>query len=154
MDADFSHPVLKINELLKYITDYDVIIGSRYVSGGGISSNWTILRKFLSKFGNIIARKMLNLPVNDCTSGFRCYKTDVLKKIKYHELRSNGYALLIEIIYKLNINGFKIKEIPFLYTERTVGKSKISKKIAFEALLFVLKIAAFTMWNRLNNKFR
>lgn len=84
---------------------------------------------------------MLRIPINDCTSGFRCYKTSALKKINYHNLKSDGYALLIEILNRAKNKNLLIHEIPFTYVERKKGKSKLSKKIIFEAFVYVIKSA-------------
>jgi dolichol-phosphate mannosyltransferase len=147
MDADLSHPPIKINELVNTIDNFAMSICSRYIKNGKIETKWSFLRKFLSKFGSSFARVMLRIPVFDCTSGFRCYKSKTLVEINYQTLNSDGYALLIEIVDRVNRKKLPIKEIPFIYTERKGGKSKLSKKIIFEAFFYVIKSAIINIAN-------
>ena len=147
MDADLSHPPIKIKELINVMKDFDIAICSRYIDGGKIEANWSWPRKFLSRFGNLFAKSLLRIPVNDCTSGFRCYKTSALKKINYHNLKSDGYALLIEILNRAKNENLLIHEVPFSYVERKRGKSKLSKKVIFEAFFYVIKSAIINIAN-------
>ncbi len=120
---------------------YDVVIGSRYVSGVNVV-NWPIQRVLLSYFASIYARLITGVPVKDLTSGFVGYKVDVLKSILKENIRFNGYAFQIEMKFKAHSNGFKLVEIPIIFTDRTKGESKMSLSIVWEAIfgLLLLKI--------------
>lgn len=133
MDGDFSHNPDDINHFLKSIDNYDLIIGSRYIGGIRVI-NWPLRRLILSTLANKYIKLITGLPFYDCTSGYRCYKTDVLKKINYTNIKSNGYSFLVELLYKAYKSKAKIKEIPIIFSERTGGKSKMSKKVIVEAL--------------------
>ena len=144
MDADFSHNPIYINKFLNEIENNDLIIGSRYVKGGGIK-NWGIIRKFISRGGSIYAKLILGLPLNDITGGFKCFKREVLENINLDKIRSNGYSFQIELNYITHLKEYKMKEIPIIFEDRTLGKSKMSKKIFLEAVLMV-------WWMRFNKK--
>jgi len=120
---------------------YDVVIGSRYVSGLNVI-NWPIQRVLLSYFASIYARLITGVPVKDLTSGFVGYKVNVLKSILKEKIRFNGYAFQIEMKFKAHSNGFKLIEIPIIFTDRTKGESKMSLSIVWEAIfgLLLLKI--------------
>ena len=120
---------------------YDVVIGSRYVSGVNVV-NWPIQRVLLSYFASIYARLVTGVPVKDLTSGFVGYKVNVLKSILKENIRFNGYAFQIEMKFKAHSNGFKLIEIPIIFTDRTKGESKMSLSIVWEAIfgLILLKI--------------
>ena len=133
MDADYSHNPNYLPDLLLKISDFDIVIGSRYIPQGGIE-NWRWLRRFISKGGNIYSRWILGIPIYDLTSGFRCFRRRVLEQINLDKIKSEGYVFHIEMIYLTYLKGFRITEIPIVFTERLKGKSKISKKILFEAL--------------------
>lgn len=138
MDADFSHRFEDLESMLAISTDNDVVIGSRYISGGG-SLGWDIKRKILSKSANLISRILLKSKTNDMTSGFRCYSSTSLKKIKYYNTQSDGYSFQIEMTMRSEVLKLKIREIPIIFSERRLGNSKMSKKIIFEALFFLVK---------------
>ena len=138
MDADFSHRFEDLESMLTVSTDNDVVIGSRYISGGG-SSGWDTKRKFLSKLANLTSRILLKSKTHDMTSGFRCYSSTSLKKIKYYNTQSDGYSFQIEMTMRCEVLKLKISEIPIIFTERRLGKSKMSKKIVYEALFFLVK---------------
>jgi len=137
MDADLSHNPKHIPEFLQNIEQYDVVLGSRHVPGGGIE-NWSMFRKLISRFGNIYARTILSLPFQDITGGFKCYRRKVLEDIDLDSLSSVGYNFQIETTYVAYRRGFRIKEIPIIFTDRILGKSKFDKKIIFEAFWKVL----------------
>jgi dolichol-phosphate mannosyltransferase len=137
MDADFSHDFRYIPQFLQEIKTADLVLGSRYVKGGGIK-NWNWLRKLVSALGNIYARFILGTPIQDLTGGFKCYRRQVLEKINLGELDSAGYVFQIETTYLALKQGFAVKEIPIIFTEREVGDSKFNFKIFFEALWLVL----------------
>ncbi len=138
MDADFSHSPKYLPHFLEQIKEHDVVIGSRYVKGGGVS-NWKKSRLFISKGGNFYAKLILGVPVKDITGGFKCFKVSALKKIDLKKITSEGYSFQVEVNYIFHKNGFKIKEIPIVFEERREGKSKMSKKIFIEALFKVWK---------------
>ncbi len=139
MDADFSHDPRYLPDFLKAIESADLVIGSRYVKGGG-TPNWSLLRRFISGGGNIYTRLVLGLPVHDCTAGFRCYRRNVLEDIDLDTIRSQGYAFQVELVHRVLQHGFKIVEIPIIFMDRRVGKSKMSRKIFIEGFLSVLRI--------------
>jgi dolichol-phosphate mannosyltransferase len=138
MDADFSHNPRYLPDFLQAIEHADLVIGSRYVAGGG-TPNWSILRRFISGGGNIFARFMLGIPVHDCTAGYRCYRREVLESIELDTVQSQGYAFQVEMAYRVLKQGFKIVEIPIIFMDRRVGKSKMSRKIFIEGLLYVVR---------------
>lgn len=139
MDADFSHDPKELPNFLKEIENADLVIGSRYIPKGKIVG-WGPIRYVISMGGNLFARFVLKLPIKDCTSGFRCYKTSILKQLDLTQITSEGYGFQVEILYHCYKKGFKITEIPITFTDRVVGKSKMSKKIVFEAFKQVLKL--------------
>lgn len=137
MDADWSHDPVYLPHMLEAVKKYDVVLGSRYVSGGGIK-NWNFFRRLVSRFGNLYARLVLRIPIKDLTGGYKCYRSTVLKKIGLDNLSSHGYNFQIETTYNAYKYGFSIIELPIIFTERTVGKSKFSAKIIFESFWKVL----------------
>ncbi len=137
MDADFSHSFIDLKKILSYSEFSDVVIGSRYVSGGG-STGWDKRRKLLSSTANKISQLLLRSSVYDMTSGFRCYSKNSLEKINYSNTKSDGYSFQIEMTLRCIINNLSIKEIPIIFNERRLGNSKMSKSIVMEALLFLL----------------
>lgn len=139
MDADFSHQPKYIPEFLKAIRSADVILGSRYVPGGGVR-NWGLIRKVLSRGGSIFSRFMLGLPAYDCTGGFRCYRRQVLEALDFERINSEGFGFQVEMLHECNKKGFRIKEIPIVFPDREKGASKISKKIVFEAFFLVCRL--------------
>ena len=138
MDADFSHDPRYLPDFLKAIEHADLVIGSRYIPGGG-TPNWSFLRRFISGGGNIFARFMLGIPVQDCTAGFRCYRRQVLESIDLDTIQSQGYAFQVEMAYRVMRQGFKIVETPIIFMDRRIGKSKMSRKIVIEAFIYVLR---------------
>lgn len=140
MDADFSHDPAYLPGLLDMAERaYDLVLGSRYVAGGG-TTDWGALRKCISQGGNIYARLILGLPVRDATGGFRCYRRKVLETIDLAAIRSNGYAFQIEMVYRALQAGFRVGEVPILFPDRRVGKSKMSRRIVLEALINVWRL--------------
>ncbi len=138
MDADFSHDPRYLPDFLAAIEHADLVIGSRYVRGGG-TPNWSLVRRFISGGGNIFARFMLGIPVHDCTAGYRCYRRKVLESIDLDTIQSQGYAFQVELAYRVMQQGFRIVEIPIIFMDRRVGKSKMSRKIVIEAFAYVLR---------------
>ncbi len=139
MDADFSHNPKEIKKFRKMIDEYDLIIGSRYIQGVNVI-NWPMRRLLLSYFANIYTRVITGLPLCDSTGGFKCFRKEVLESIDLDKIKSNGYAFQIEMNYKAWKNGFKLKELPIIFTDRIEGTSKMSKKIVREAIFMVWKL--------------
>ena len=140
MDADFSHDPRYLPELLAAArTAYDLVIGSRYVPGGG-TENWGIDRKILSGGANFMVRKMLNLKVRDCTGGFRCWKRELIEKAGVLDLKIEGYAFLFITMDRCTRMGAKVGEVPIIFVDRQFGKSKMSRRIIFEAMRVLLKL--------------
>ena len=139
MDADFSHNPRYLPELLAAAEEADLVLGSRYVPGGGVK-NWGFWRRFLSRGGSLYARVLLGLPYQDLTGGFKCFRREVLETLDLGAVRSNGYSFQIELTYRAHCKGFKIKEVPIVFEDREVGKSKMSKHIFLEAVLMVWKL--------------
>lgn len=133
MDADFSHDPKYLPTMLERLQQYDVVIGSRYVSGGG-TVNWGVGRKILSRGGSLYSRLILNAPIRDFTGGFNGWKRKVLETVSLETLRSDGYSFQIELKYRAFLKKYKITEFPIVFEDRKVGKSKMNKKIVFEAL--------------------
>jgi len=133
MDADLSHNPQYLPTLIREITNYDFVIGSRYVSQGGVE-NWGILRRWLSAGGNLYARLILGIKIKDLTGGFNAWRAEVLKKIGLDNIHSNGYSFQIELKYRARQNNFTCLEIPIIFTDRLVGQSKMDRQVIEEAL--------------------
>jgi dolichol-phosphate mannosyltransferase len=145
MDADFSHPPATLPTLLAEIEECDVVLGSRYLNGITVV-NWPIERILISYFGNAYAKFVTRLPISDTTGGFRCVRRSLLESISFERIRSDGYAFQIEMNYRFWKHGARIKEIQFFFLDRERGVSKLSLRIAVEALWVV-------WWLRLANWF-
>lgn len=133
MDADFSHNPEKVTELIDRLKEYDMALGSRYVSGGSLDKNWSFWRKRLSSFGNLYARLILRMPIKDVTGGFRAWKRKTLEGIPLDRVKSQGYAFQIEMAYITHLKGYSISEVPIYFADRSRGDSKMSLKIQIEA---------------------
>jgi dolichol-phosphate mannosyltransferase len=133
MDADFSHDPADVARLLDASNDADLVLGSRYVDGGGVR-DWGALRRFVSRGGSLYARVMLGLPVQDLTGGFKCFNRSALEAIDLPTVRSQGYAFQIELTYRAARRGLRVVEVPIVFRERSVGVSKMSPRIALEAI--------------------
>lgn len=142
MDADFSHNPEKVKVLLEGLDDYDMVLGSRYVTGGSLDEEWAIWRKALSAFGNLYTRLIIGTKVKDITGGFRAWRRETLEGIPLDRVKSQGYAFQIEMAYITHLNGFSILEVPIYFAERTRGDSKMSFRIQIEAALRVWSILA------------
>jgi glycosyltransferase involved in cell wall biosynthesis len=138
MDADLSHRPEQLPPLLAAAREHDLVIGSRYVPGGGVR-NWSRARLALSRAGNLYARLLLGLPVRDATSGFRVYRRAVLQRLVARPLRSDGYGFQIELAYRAWRDGWSVGETPITFHEREHGRSKISRRIVLEALWLVTR---------------
>jgi len=133
MDADFSHDPAYIPRLLEAAQEYDVVVGSRYVAGGG-TANWGLVRRLVSRGGSLYARIILGMPIWDLTGGFNCWRRRVLEAIDLEAVSSNGYAFQIEMKYRAFRRGFRLVEEPIVFVDRRVGQSKMSGSIVREAL--------------------
>jgi len=133
MDADFSHNPESVVALLDNLKDHQMVLGSRYITGGSLDDRWAIWRKGLSTFGNYYARVILGLPIQDVTGGFRAWRSETLRGIPLDRVKSQGYAFQVEMAYITYLKGFSIKEIPIYFAERTRGDSKMSLTIQVEA---------------------
>lgn len=139
MDADYSHTILDLKKLLLEREYHDVIIGSRYVEGGN-TKGWSLYRKYLSKYANLLSKYLIKTKIKDVTSGFRIYSLKALDKINYLETNSNGYGFQIEMTYlisKLNLSYF---EMPITFEERREGESKMDFTIILEAFTLIFKL--------------
>ncbi|MDR1175789.1 MAG: polyprenol monophosphomannose synthase [Treponema sp.] len=139
IDADFSHNPAYIPELVEKLKNHDVAIGSRNIRGGGVEG-WSVLRNFVSKGGSLYSRLILGCPVKDLTGGFNMWSKSALEKIGLEKIISRGYSFQIEMKYRAYKAGCSIVEIPIVFVDRKQGKSKMSKKIFFEAMLNVFRI--------------
>lgn len=136
MDADFSHNPRYLADLLAAAEDADLVLGSRYVTGGGVK-DWGLLRRLISRGGSFYARLLLGVEVHDLTGGFKCIHRHVLEAIDLPTIRGEGYVFQIEVTYRAIIAGFSVREVPILFTDRASGQSKMSWRIALEAMRLV-----------------
>jgi dolichol-phosphate mannosyltransferase len=144
MDCDFSHDPADVARLLAACeAGADLVLGSRYVGGGG-TANWGIGRRLVSWGGSFYARMLLGVRIRDLTGGFKCYRRRVLETIDLDAIHSKGYAFQIETTYRTLRRGFRVEEVPILFTDRTAGHSKMSRAIFLEAVVKVplLRLAA------------
>lgn len=139
MDADFSHNPIYLKDFLQKIKTSDLVLGSRYVKGGGVK-NWDLLRRIISRGGSLYSKTILGLPFNDLTGGYKCFSRKVLENINLDDIKANGYSFQIEMTYRAFLKGFKISETPIIFEDRTVGNSKMSKKIFLEAVFMVIRL--------------
>ncbi|HUJ91565.1 MAG TPA: polyprenol monophosphomannose synthase [Gaiellaceae bacterium] len=146
MDCDFSHDPADVPRLVAAAENgADVVIGSRYVPGGG-TRNWGIGRRIVSAGGSLYARTLLGLRIRDMTGGFRCFRRTVLETVDLDAIETKGYAFQIELTYRALRQGFTVAEVPIVFTDRTLGRSKMSRAIFLEAVARVprLRLAALT----------
>ncbi|MGE0354741.1 MAG: polyprenol monophosphomannose synthase [Gemmatimonadales bacterium] len=136
MDADFSHDPEKLGDFLDALQEADLVIGSRYKKGVNVI-NWPMSRLLLSIGANLYARWITGLPLTDSTGGFKCFRREVLEAIDLDRVRSNGYAFQIEMSFRAWKRGFRLLEIPIVFTDRMEGQSKMNKKIVREAIWVV-----------------
>jgi dolichol-phosphate mannosyltransferase len=141
MDADFSHPPSAIPAMLREIADCDVVVGSRYVSGGQLDERWGWWRRFLSWWANEVwSRRMLRLQTRDITAGFKCWRRETLLGIGLDRVCSNGYAFQVEMAYLSERLHYRIKEIPIFFEDRRIGKSKMSLPVKAQGAMDVVRI--------------
>jgi dolichol-phosphate mannosyltransferase len=136
MDADFSHDPRYLGPLLGAAKEADLVLGSRYVAGGGVR-DWGLLRRTVSRGGCLYARTILRVGVRDLTGGFKCIRREVLEAIDMQSVRAEGYVFQIEVTYRALLAGFRVREVPIVFRDRTAGTSKMSARIAAEAMLLV-----------------
>jgi dolichol-phosphate mannosyltransferase len=140
MDSDFSHDPADLARLLAAVRgEADLALGSRYVPGGGVS-DWGLLRRFISEGGSTYARWVLGLKVRDLTGGFKCFRREVLEAIQFDSVRSRGYAFQVELTYRAVRAGYRVVEVPIVFRDRQQGQSKMSWRIAVEAMWLVPRL--------------
>lgn len=132
MDADFSHDPRDVPRLIAATEDADLVLGSRYVPGGGVA-RWGAARRAISRLGCWYARTVLRVSVRDLTGGFKCFRREVLEAIPLDEVGAAGYVFQVEMTYRALLAGFRVAEVPITFTERVLGQSKMSRSIVFEA---------------------
>jgi dolichol-phosphate mannosyltransferase len=139
MDCDFSHHPRYLPAMLEAAERADLVLGSRYVAGGG-TVNWGLGRKLISRGGSLYARAILGLSIRDLTGGFKCFRREVLEAIELSSVECSGYAFQIELTFRAARKGFRIAEIPIVFEDRRVGRSKMSRRIVLEAIRKVWSI--------------
>ena len=144
MDSDFSHDPADLPRLIAAAQEADLVLGSRYVEGGGVE-NWGLVRRTLSRGGSWYARTVLRVPVRDLTGGFKCFRREVLEALALHDVHADGYGFQIELTYRTIKAGFKVLELPITFRERRMGNSKMTARIALEA---VWKVPALRLRGR------
>ena len=149
MDADFSHDPRHLPEFLTAIQDADVVLGSRYLQGKVTVVNWPMSRLMLSYLANIYARWFTGLRIWDLTGGFKCFRRRVLEGIDLSQVVSNGYAFQIEMSVRAWRKGFKLREIPIVFVDRTEGQSKMNRAIVREAVLKVPRLRFMALFGRI-----
>ncbi len=141
MDVDFSHPPERLPVMVATLQQgYDIVLGSRYVSGGRLDEDWPIWRKALSAFGNWYARTILGLPIHDVTGGYRVFRRQALERLPLHRVRSTGYIFQVELAYLAHLLGMKVAEVPIYFADRRWGESKMSLRIQLEAAIRVWQL--------------
>jgi dolichol-phosphate mannosyltransferase len=148
MDADFSHDPECLSSFLQKASEYHLVIGSRYLNGVSVV-NWPIRRLLLSYFANVYTRLVTGLNISDCTSGFKCFRREVIEAIDLDNVKSDGYSFQIELNYRCFEKGFKVGEIPIIFIDRHSGTSKMSKKIVYEAVFMVWKLRLGSFFGKL-----
>jgi dolichol-phosphate mannosyltransferase len=143
MDADFSHHPRYIPAMLEKGAHADLVVGSRYVPGGG-TYHWPWHRRILSRVANFVARTALGLKAHDVTAGFRCYRREALEAISLEAVESDGYSFLVELLFYVRRSGWTVGEVPIIFADRERGKSKISQAEVFKAMLTVFRL----FWQR------
>jgi dolichol-phosphate mannosyltransferase len=147
MDADWSHDPKYLPALVDALADHDLVIGSRYVEGGGVV-NWGLMRRFISRGGSFYARTILRLSTKDLTGGFKAWRRDALAGLPWDQLHSGGYVFQIETTFRATRAGARVTEVPIVFVDRVVGSSKMSRRIIVEALAVVLQLR----WEELRSR--
>jgi dolichol-phosphate mannosyltransferase len=149
MDADFSHDPAHLPEFLRAAAGADLVLGSRYLGGKVTVVNWPIGRLMLSYWANVYARWVTGLRIWDLTGGFKCFHRRVLEALDLSQVRSNGYAFQIEMSVRAWRNGFRLAEVPIVFVDRTVGQSKMNRKIVREAIWIVPRLRLMAWFGRI-----
>jgi dolichol-phosphate mannosyltransferase len=139
MDADFSHDPQAIPQFLERIQDADLVVGSRYVKGVTVV-NWPLSRLILSVTANVYTRVVTGMPLHDATAGFKCFRRAVLEALPLDRVKSDGYSFQIEMHFHVWKRGYRIVEMPIIFTDRMAGQSKMSRRIVWEAAFMVWKL--------------
>ena len=147
MDADWSHDPRYLRALVDRLQSADLVIGSRYVRGGGVR-NWGLMRRLVSRGGSLFARTVLSLSPHDLTGGFKAWRGDTLAELPWHDVHSGGYVFQIEMTYRASRNGARVAEVPIVFVDRRLGESKMSRRIIVEALVVVLRLR----WDELRGR--
>ena len=155
MDADFSHDPAVLPSLIAPIQsgEADLVLGSRYTAGGGVV-NWGLSRRLLSRGGSIFARTVLGLKPRDLTGGFKAWRASTLAAVPFEGVRAGGYVFMIEMTYRASRAGARIREVPITFRDRTVGQSKMSRRIIVEALVVVVQLRADELFSKLRRRRR
>jgi dolichol-phosphate mannosyltransferase len=140
MDCDFSHPPDKLPAFVAKLADCDLALGSRYIEGGGVDEKWPLWRKGLSRWANFYARTILGIPVADVTGGYRLWRRELLERIPYKDVVSNGYVFLVELLYLAKLHGARFGEVPIYFADRQWGHSKMKLGVQLEAALRVWQV--------------
>ena len=148
MDADLSHDPNDVPHLVNLLDENDLIVGSRYVEGVSVV-NWPIRRLMLSYGANLYSRVITGMPIKDSTGGFKAWRREVLEELDLNAVRSQGYSFQIEMNFRTWCKGFRIKEVPIIFVDRTSGESKMSKNIVYEAIFMVWRLRIWKYFNRI-----
>jgi dolichol-phosphate mannosyltransferase len=148
MDADFSHDPAAIGSFLEAAAGADLVLGSRYLNGKASVVNWPIDRLILSYSANLYTRVITGLPVHDATGGYKCFRRRALESIRLDKVQSDGYSFQIEMSFKCWKKGFKIREIPIVFVDRTAGQSKMNRRIIWEAAWMVWRLRLLDLFGR------
>ena len=141
MDADSSHDIKHLPQMISAMSGADLVIGSRYIPGGDVS-NWSVSRQWLSWFANWYVRWITGLPVHDCTAGYRCWRREALRLLPLESLVSNGYAFQVEMTWEAHRRGLRLAEMPIVFRERYRGRSKLTWAVVFESVLLPWRLRA------------
>jgi dolichol-phosphate mannosyltransferase len=147
MDADGSHDPAEVSRLLEMSAVADVVVGSRYIPGGRVS-DWPLSRLALSRGGNRLARLLVGAQIHDWTSGFKCYRREVLATLPFDRITSEGYSFQIEILFHCHRDGWKLCEVPINFTDRRLGSTKMSRREVYQAVTTLFRIA----WQRISER--
>jgi dolichol-phosphate mannosyltransferase len=139
MDCDFSHDPERVPALVEAAREADLVLGSRYVPGGGVA-RWGAVRRFISRAGCWYAQRILGVGVRDLTGGFKCFRREVLEAVRMDHVAAAGYVFQIEMTYRALLAGFRVVEVPITFAERTRGRSKMSRRIVLEAAVLVPRL--------------
>ncbi len=151
MDADFSHDPGAIPTFLAEIGEADLVLGSRYLNGVTVV-NWPLSRLILSVGANIYTRVVTGMPLKDATGGFKCFRREVLESLPLDRIKSDGYSFQIEVNFLVWKKGFRMKEIPIIFVDRTAGTSKMSRRIVYEAAFLVWKLRLESLFRNYRRK--